>query len=109
MTNFEKKTGIKPCCVAAMLLLILSVCFNVFLYHRCIALSDTINNLDCAMQREMNIIDTLFNANKDLYYQLKKDDSIILELKHKAFSEAFKESKDSSFEELKKKIDNIDK
>ena len=87
MTNFEKKTGIKPCCIMAMFLLISSLCCNVFLYNRCVKLTDVITDLDCAMQREMNIIDTLFNANKDLYFQLKKDDAIILELKQKNIME----------------------
>lgn len=108
MTNFEKKTGIKPCCVATMILLILSICFNVFLFKRCITLTDTVNDLDHAMHREMNIIDTLFNANKDLYYQLKKDDSIILELKQRTCQETIRESKNEPINELKKKISIID-
>jgi hypothetical protein len=39
--------------------------------------------IDGAMNREMVLIDTLFNANKSLHYQLVTDDSIIIELKKK--------------------------
>lgn len=82
MTKFEERTGIKPCCAAVMVLFIISVCFNVFLYNRCIDLSNTVMDIDNAMNKEMQLIDTLFNANKSLYYQLITDDSIIIELKN---------------------------
>lgn len=83
MTKFEKRTGIKPCCATVMVLFVISVCFNVFLYNRCVDLSDTVMQIDGAMNREMVLIDTLFNANKSLHYQLVTDDSIIIELKKK--------------------------
>ena len=71
MTNFEKRTGIKPCCLAAMICLIASICLNVIQYNTNSVMDRSVILMDSTMQKEMAVIDTLCRANRALYEELQ--------------------------------------
>ena len=71
MTNFEKRTGIKPCCLAAMICLIASICLNVIQYNTNRVMDRSVTLMDSTMQKEMAVIDTLCRANTALYKELQ--------------------------------------
>ena len=77
MTTLERKYGIKPCCLAAMFTLIISIIFNIILFNKCNDMAVIISDLDMAMMKEMSAIDTLHNTNYKLFKKLKYDDSLI--------------------------------
>ena len=79
MTTLERKYGIKPCCLAAMIMLIISIIFNTMLFNKCNQMAGIINDLEATMTQEMSVIDTLHNVNYKLFQKLKYDDSLIFQ------------------------------
>ena len=77
MTTLERKYSIKPCCIAALFMLVISIIFNIILFNKYTDMAAIINNLDMTMMKEMSAIDTLHNTNYKLFQKLKYDDSLI--------------------------------
>ena len=77
MTTLERKYSIKPCCIIALVMLVISIIFNIILFNKYTDMAVIINDLDKTMMKEMTAIDTLHNANYKLFQKLKYDDSLI--------------------------------